>query len=1332
MATRYWVGGSGNWDATTTTNWATTSGGAGGASAPTSADDVVFDANSNVGTSAFTVTVTGTSASPSNCANFSTSALDGAMTFTMGTTAYLNCYGSWTLPATNFSVSSTGNAQLNFSSTTTGNTITTNGVSMGSISIFFAGVGGGWTLGSAYTSTQNVTTVAGTFSTGNFNITALGLQSSGTLTRSVSLGSSSLTLSYTSAIYFPNNTNLTFNAGTSTITCSNASPTFTSAGLTFYNVSFTSTAIGTITITGANTFNNLTFAARAASGFGAVLFSTGVTNTVNGTLTLGSGTTGVARLQVRSATLSTQTTLSVATLAAITDIDFRDVVATGASAPWSGTRIGDCGNNTNITGATPRTVYWNSAASANWNGAVWSTTSGNTGGTTTAFPLAQDTVVIDNAGLTTGNTITVNGSWQMPTLDFSTRSNAATFATGGQLPGLYGDYILSSAITVTGTGLLTFLKYGGTQTITSAGITFPQPVQCYVTGGTLRINGNLTLGSTLTFTHAFGTLDLTNNGAGNYTLSTGLFSCNNSNTRSIAFGTGNITLTGSNATIWTTAVTGFSYTGTPTVNATYSGSTGTRLINNQSGTESQAISFNISAGSDSITLSGGSTSGYKNLNFTGFTGTTTTSATVRYIYGNLTISSGMTFTSEAGGFSFQSTSATQQITTNGQTLNFPITQNGVGGTVQLQDALTLASGQTYTLTNGTLDLNSKTLTTGIFSSSNSNTRSILFGTGNITLTGNAATILSMPNVTNLTVTGTPTINCTYSGSTGTRTINTGTATNLLPNINVTAGSDNISFATGTVMNSVNFTGFTGTYTNVQISVYGDWTYGTGMTTVTGTGTLNFNASSGTQKITSNGVTSNYQITITGGTTLQLQDALTIDPTHQFALTSGILDLNNKTLTCGIFSSNNSNTRSIAFGTGNITVTGNSATVISMATATGFSYTGTPTFNLTYSGSTGTRTLSANTGWAESQVFDIYVKAGSDTITYGTVGFNVGTLDFTGFTGTFTKNYLTAVYRNFVLGSGMTFTAQSSAVSFYATVASTQNITTNGVTVNSPIAINGTQTTQLQDNLTISSAYTLTVTSGTFDANNKNVTTGIMLSTGTNTRGILMGSGTWTLTGVGTVWNATSTANVDASTSLIIINASGNATFSSGVHTYNSLTHATSYSLSFTGGSNTWNSINNLVSPTTFTFAGSGSIQTVTNFNVNGTPGKLVIFNTSIPGTQGNIRPSGIINVSYLSIQDINVSGSVNFNAFNSIDLGDNSGINFIRTAAARLTNDGTLYTDVSSQFDEVSSTNISVNPTYFYADEFDEVAVPNKGKASFYKNGLVVVDNYLDEITGIN
>lgn len=49
MATRFWVGGTGTWNASNTDNWSATSGGATGASVPTSSDTVTFDASSGGG-----------------------------------------------------------------------------------------------------------------------------------------------------------------------------------------------------------------------------------------------------------------------------------------------------------------------------------------------------------------------------------------------------------------------------------------------------------------------------------------------------------------------------------------------------------------------------------------------------------------------------------------------------------------------------------------------------------------------------------------------------------------------------------------------------------------------------------------------------------------------------------------------------------------------------------------------------------------------------------------------------------------------------------------------------------------------------------------------------------------------------------------------------------------------------------------------------------------------------------------------------------------------------------------------------------------------------------
>lgn len=50
MASRFWVGGTGTWDASDTTHWAASSGGAGGQSVPGSSDTVTLDASSGGGT----------------------------------------------------------------------------------------------------------------------------------------------------------------------------------------------------------------------------------------------------------------------------------------------------------------------------------------------------------------------------------------------------------------------------------------------------------------------------------------------------------------------------------------------------------------------------------------------------------------------------------------------------------------------------------------------------------------------------------------------------------------------------------------------------------------------------------------------------------------------------------------------------------------------------------------------------------------------------------------------------------------------------------------------------------------------------------------------------------------------------------------------------------------------------------------------------------------------------------------------------------------------------------------------------------------------------------
>ena len=564
MADRYWILGTGSWSSTNTVNWSDTSGGLGGFSVPTAADNVFFDANSNVGVTAFTVTMAN---SPRVCNDFTAAGLDGTMTLA-GTSIGLTVSGSLTFQATNFTRTYTGTTTFN--ATTTGKTVTTNGVAFGA-SVEFNGVGGGWTLGSAISygsSTNNLIVSNGTFDTsssGNYAITGGGFSSNNSNARTINLNASTITLSSTATVWsMATSTNATLNAGTSTINCtSGAVFTFAGGGLTFYNVAITSTDISNPVMTGVNTFNNLTITGQTALGIGTL--SINANQTINGTLTVSAGTAAAYRILIFSNTFGTPRTLTCAAVS-LTDTDFRDITIAGAASPASGTRLGDCKGNSGITFPAAKTVYYRQTGSNSWGtsgSGSWSATSGGALDAT-QFPLAQDTAVFPAATYpASGSTATINATYNIGTIDMSLRtSNTMTLSTGTTTPVIFGNWINGTGITLSGTGTINFLGRT-TQQITSAGIPFVHPIEILSPSGTVQLQDAFTTFSTRTTTLSNGTLDLQS-----YTLSTGLFSSSNSNTRTIAFGTGNITCTGT-GTVWTTATTtGLTVTGTGTISLT--------------------------------------------------------------------------------------------------------------------------------------------------------------------------------------------------------------------------------------------------------------------------------------------------------------------------------------------------------------------------------------------------------------------------------------------------------------------------------------------------------------------------------------------------------------------------------------------------------------------------------------------------------------------------------------------------------------------------------------------------------------------------------------------
>lgn len=720
MAARYWVGGTANWDGTAGTKWALTSGGAGGQAVPTSADDVFFDANSGANTVTISASV---QAKTVTCTGF-TGTLAGSSTLTI--------YGNMTLVA-GMTVTYSGTLSIGATSTLISAGKTLGGLQVTNSSLTF-------TLGDALTLSGTLDVFRSTFDTANFNVTAASLLSSSSNTRAITLGSSTVTLTSTTPWTTTTTTNLTFNANTSQITMTVTPATFAGGGLTFNNVtnnanSGSGVATGDVIITGANTFANLTISLTSNPLKSLALAAN---QTVTGTLTV-AGASAINRIAVYSDTIGTSRTITAAAVSA-TDCDFRDITIAGAAAPISPTRAGDCKGNSGITFPAAKTVYWNLAGTTNWNATGWATSSGGSPAVNN-FPLAQDTAIFDNTG--SAGTVTVNTRWNIGTFNSSSRTNAMTLTfSGSALANIYGNWTSGTGVTITGTPTVSFLGRV-TQTVTSNGITFTPAVVVNSPSGTVTLADNWTTSNTFTLTQ--GTLNTSSS-----TLTCTTFASSNTNTRTLAFGTGNITVN-STGTVWDTGtVTNLTVTGTPVVNVTNATATATTVLPGAL-SEANSISYNFTAGTYTLTFLGTANHTARNVDFTGFAGTWA-AISAGTIYGDLKLSTGMTLTASSSTMTMGATSGTKTITSNGKTMDFPLTINGAGGTFQLADNLTLGSTRTFTHTNGTLDLNGKTLTVGTRYTTAAGTKNLTFNGGTVVCPNANTTSWNNAAPTNFTTT----------------------------------------------------------------------------------------------------------------------------------------------------------------------------------------------------------------------------------------------------------------------------------------------------------------------------------------------------------------------------------------------------------------------------------------------------------------------------------------------------------------------------------------------------------------------------------------------------
>jgi len=647
---------------------------------------------------------------------------------------------------------------------------------------------------------------------------------------------------------------------------------------------------------------------------------------------------------------------------------------------------------------------------------------------------------------------------------------------------------------------------------------------------------------------------------------------------------------------------------------------------------SGALTINAAAACRSINLTNYVSTLTHNAAITLTIGTSTANGTTALVFP----ASGWTYTlgsvtTSAIAFSSTVASTTLTVDFGSQTTgNVSFSAATTSGHQLVNHGFTCGATATVTHTQGTFNTNGQTCSWGLFTTNNSNTRTLTLGASAITLTGTTGTVWDATTTTGLTFTaGTSSITLSGSGSTGT------TAT----------------------MNAGNLT-----YNSVTFAVTGSWQLATlsgssptfANLTVTGAANAGAILSLGTSitvntALTLNGSNANSNRLLVKSTVVGTQQTITNNAT-----TTTITNLDLQDIAGAGSASWN-----LSAITGNAgDCQGNSG--ITFTTARTLYWVGNSsnwgTANK-WSLSSGGTANQSNPLAQDSLVFDSHsFSSTGQTVTCNMprMGTNV---DFTNVTNSPTLNvnvsspFYTRLYGSLTLVSGMTCSATDGGLQFEGR--SSNTLTTGGVNIAGVTAVNvncpgGTLT--VSGNLNVSSGG-LNLSAGTLTFGSGSVTSPAFASGGTVTRVLNMGSGTWTLTSTGIVWNIPNTGNgltVNANTStLVVSNTSATLkTFDCGGYTYNILT-VTGDNVQLSSGNATFNTINvdNAGLPTGLIVT-SGSTQTITSgFTTNGSAGSLAILKSSTVGTSSTLTmASGTVSVDYMSIADSHAVGGAKWYA----------------------------------------------------------------------------------------
>jgi hypothetical protein len=579
------------------------------------------------------------------------------------------------------------------------------------------------------------------------------------------------------------------------------------------------------------------------------------------------------------------------------------------------------------------------------------------------------------------------------------------------------------------------------------------------------------------------------------------------------------------------------------------------------------------------------------------------------------LSAGMTWTKLGGGISFVSTSGTQQTITFAGKNTIALTFSGAGGSWQFADNVTQDSaGLTITHTNGTLDLNGKTITFGAYSSTS----------GTRTLTFNNATWNNTAGNFNMSG-GTPTLNAG------------GTAA-----LNMQGNSTVLTLTSGSTVANVTFSG-TGSHTVSNNLTTTNFTH-TGPATITGVislgGTLTAN---GTLTLTANSAINRILLQSTVGGTSRTVTAAAVSLSNV-----DFIDIT------GAGAASPFTGTSLGDGLGNSGITFPASRTLFGVAAGNFS--SSAMWSLSSGGSTGQSAPLPQ----DDVVLDANSGAGTYTCNLGRPFRNLTT---TGFTRTLNlPGTGIQIFGSITLNATMTY--GNSQITFSGRGSHTITMAGNSTASAVYAAPGGTYT--FQDDITTGNT-TQTFNAGTIDINGKTWSIRGITSGGSVARTLTLNSGTISVSMNTGSWNIQGTNFTFNGNGTVAVGTGAGPNFTHGVGgTFTNLSFAGSanpLTISNAGGANVITVTNlSVTGARTLNMTAGQNVWAVTNFS-GGSAGNLITFQSTVAGTQWGWRApaSAVFSTDYISLKDslADISAGATFYAgANSTNVSNNTNWNF--------------------------------------------------------------------------